>query len=56
MKDKLYLADFTYVEPVTGTYKEAFDFKVEAESKQDALRQIKNWFKTHGTIRIMKEG
>ena len=48
-------ADFTKIEPITKEEKEIYDFKIEANNKQEAIKQIKEWFETLGDIRIVKE-
>jgi len=49
----LYKADFVCVEPIVETMKVVIDFKIEANSKQEAKEQLTEWFAIQkGTLKI----
>lgn len=48
-----YFADFTMHDKVTDEEKDVKDFHIHASTKQDAIKQIKEWFWVIGKIRII---
>jgi len=51
---EIYIADFTIKEPIMGE-KNIENYRIDAKNKEEAKRQIKEWFDVMGDIRIIKE-
>lgn len=53
---KNYRVDFTEYQPILNTFNQVSDFKVQADTKEEAKKLLASWFAIQkGTLRIIED-